>query len=401
MDSVLLWDSREKPSQLLDFMRERAVEPALSSLLCAIASDPLWEQLAGVRLVARAHPAPLIAAFGRFTPFARARLQNLSTLLVQVIEHHRYVDYGDAERLSACLAQRLLQRFSRDEIRTFRFAAVPRGGHIVLGMLAYALDLEPDQLCDIDTGLSEHQPSPVVIVDDCAISGVRLQQYLRRANGQGIVFASLLAPAGFREALVSREGLVLECLSAETLDDLAPQRFGDGYAEWYRERTVQMGKYGYWVGVTPHFAFAWSEPQTKYWNADARRFEAGWRVMPAHLCLAHRHRRSASLMPERISICNTPHGYLRLSDRVLWVEVEERVAVALMPKADKSDATCFCLEGSAAAMWRAGMASGTREAVVTELQRLYPVERHVLQRDLEGFIASLVSHGLAIDTVRT
>nr|WP_163503620.1 hypothetical protein [Halomonas socia] len=196
MDSVLLWDGREKSSQLLAFMRERAVETALSSLLSAIASDPLWEQLAGVRLVARAHPVPLIAAFGRFTPFERARLQNLSMLLVEAVDNYRYVDYQEAERLSACLAQRLLQRFSRDEISTFHFTAIPRGGHIVLGMLAYALDLEPWQLCDIDSALNERQPAAVVIVDDCAISGVRLQQYLRRANGQDVVFASLLAPRG-------------------------------------------------------------------------------------------------------------------------------------------------------------------------------------------------------------
>lgn len=399
MDSVLLWDGSSKTPQLLAFTQESAVDTALSSLLSTIATDPLWQQLPNAQLVARHYPVPLVAAFGHFSPFERARLKNLASLLGDALEHHRYIDYHHAEQLAERLAACLEQRFSRDEIRALRFAAIPRGGHIVLGMLAYALDLDASQLCDIGTALNERHPAPVVIVDDCAISGVRLQEYLQRADDQTFVFASLLAPEGFRQALMSREARVIDCMSAETLVDLGPQRYNEGYAEWHSRQQSRMGEYGYWIGVSPHFAFAWSKPQSKYWNVDTQRFEASWRLQPARLCLAHRHSRPATPTAERISSCDPAGACVRLAERVLWVDVEGQVAVALMPLAGEADTTCFCLEGSAAAMWHAAVSHGDVEAAVTALQQFYSVERQTLLDDFEGFISALAVHGLVADEI--
>jgi hypothetical protein len=399
LDSLLLWDGSGRESHLLAFTQESSVKAALLSLLSAIGSDPLWERLSGARLVTRSHPVPLIAAFGHFSSFERARLHNLATLLTEALDNHRYVDYIEAERLSECLAEALVQRFSREALRGFRFAAIPRGGHIVLGMLAYALDLDPWQLCDIDSALSEGQAAPVVIVDDCAISGIRLQQHLRAAKEQDVVFASLLAPDGFRPALMAREKSVLDCLSAETLEDLGPRRYGEGYAEWQREREFLSQGQGVWVGVVSYFAFAWSEPQSKYWNADVQRFEPGWRLQPARHCLAHRHRHSASWPLERISCCDAIHEWLRLAERVLWVDIQGQVAVAMMPLAGEADASCFRLEGSAAAMWHAAMTCGSPDAAVTTLQRRYAIDRRVLQGDLQEFVSALKARGLVVNEI--
>jgi len=380
------------------------VEAALSSFLSTISSDPLWLKLPNVRLVARCHPVPLIAAFGCFSFFELERLKNMATMLDEAIEHCRYVSYRDAEELAERLAMRLRQRFSREEISTFYFTTIPRGGHIVLGMLAYALDLRPDQLGDIGALLSERHNVPVVIVDDCAISGLRLQQYLKPAGDQQVVFASLLAPEGFREALMSREACIIDCLSAEVLPDLGPQRYGEGYAEWRGLQQSRMGDQGYWVGVASSFAFAWSEPQTKFWNAEARRFEAGWHLMPPHLCLK-RHIADEKLQSEghsaetedNCTLLPQCSGPVSPDDRVLWTEIGCALAVARMPEDSGHYAPCFRLEGVAADMWRCVIEHGNLDDALAALAPRYDVDSVTLRADLVAFVADLENNGLLIN----
>ena len=377
------------------------MESALSSLLNTIDNNPLRLRLPNVRLIARCQPFPLIAAFGNFSAFELDRLRNLSVFLVEVLEHCRYVGYHDAEYLSECLAMKLRQRFKHEEISNFYFAPIPRGGHIVLGLLAYALDLRPEQLCHTDILLNERYDQPVVIVDDCAISGVRLQQYLENAGNHQVVFASLLAPKGFREAVMSRETCVIDCFCAESLRDLGVWRYGGGYADWLSQQQSRMGKHGYWTGVASHFSFAWSEPQSKFWNADAQRFEAGWNLMPAHLCLKRRiaveklqnDRPDAGAEDTCTLLLECP-GPIRPADRVLWTEIDSAVAVARMPEDSGDTAPCFRLEGTAAEMWCYIVKHGTLEGAEAALLERYNVARSSLRHDLVGFVSELEKNKL-------
>ena len=52
----------------------------------------------------------------------------------------RYVGYRQAEEAVAELADRLRSRFGAHEVRSLSYVAIPRGGLIVLGMLASMLD---------------------------------------------------------------------------------------------------------------------------------------------------------------------------------------------------------------------------------------------------------------------
>src|ERR671910_1255702 len=143
----------------------------LQTLADALAVSPLWAEMPRATLVVRAAPDPLLGVVGYFDAAGRARLEALRWQLEHILPRLRYVGYAQAQEDCERLAARLVERFGRDELRGFRFVAIPRGGFIVLGMLAYILGLERSQL--EAAPYSEHAGAPLVVVDDCALSGVR------------------------------------------------------------------------------------------------------------------------------------------------------------------------------------------------------------------------------------
>ena len=79
-------------------------------------------------------------------PVDAARLGTLPGLVRRLRHTLRYIDYRQAESDCETLAGLLLGGYSRQELRGFAIHGIPRGGLIVLGMLAYMLDLKADQL---------------------------------------------------------------------------------------------------------------------------------------------------------------------------------------------------------------------------------------------------------------
>ena len=84
-----------------------------------------------------------------FTPLTgeeELRLWPLAVHARHLLQKLHYVDYQQAEADAALLAQKIRGLYTRNDLRNAAFTAIPRGGLVVLGLLAYQLDLRPEQL---------------------------------------------------------------------------------------------------------------------------------------------------------------------------------------------------------------------------------------------------------------
>jgi hypothetical protein len=335
----------------------------------------------GAALVVRLHAKPLLALLGYFDDPQKAQIEALRWQLDHLLPRLRYVGYRQAEEDCERLAARLLDRFGRKELDGFQFRAIPRGGLIVLGMLAYILDLRPAQL--------QHSPpsdAPLVLTDDCAISGLRFSEVLAGCESQQVIFALLYAHPDLRIAIEQREPRVLACVSAQDLADHAPAYYGDEYEAW-KERWRQRPNPGYWIGQPDHVCFSWNEPDTVFWNPVAEQAETAWRLLPPELCL--KHRRGLAPSDTRVQLQPEGKGPLRPSGKVVFGELEGRVVVANMETGQS-----FELVDTAADMWRAILEHGNLEDVEKTLAASYQVERARLRDDLRGLVEDLLEQGL-------
>src|SRR5215203_3670477 len=163
------------------------------ALARALSTSPAWKEMPEVALIVRPEPQPVLGVVGRLDAAAEARLEALGPQLAEGLASLRYVSYAQAEEDCERLAARLVKRLGREGVRRSCFTGIPRGGFIVLGMLAYALDLERAQLEPPDS-----PDRPLVVVDDCAFSGVRFGQFLARCESRRVVFAHLYSHPDLR-----------------------------------------------------------------------------------------------------------------------------------------------------------------------------------------------------------
>lgn len=226
-------------------------------------------------LIAHPGPSPKLVALGRFDSAGEAWLRCQSRALPQACARLRYVGYPQVERACEQLAARLRDHLGQ-EVHRADFLAIPRGGFIILGLLA---SLMPPSVPG-DAG-----ERPLVLVDDCALSGVRFKQTLRHHRGSRIIFAPLYSHPELRAAICEREPGVEAVLSAGDLDG----------------RRIEAGpEEGYWSGNTEVLAFPWNEPERSVWNPAAERWEAAWRIVPPELCLKNRPRPGFEPIPVQV-----------------------------------------------------------------------------------------------------
>jgi hypothetical protein len=326
-----------------------------------------------------------VAVFGYFEPSAKARLDALRRQLDRSLSHLRYIDYQRAEADCALLAELLIAQFGREEIRSFRFTAIPRGGLIVLGMLSYILHLERNQV-DVSAG-NRPDDAPLVVVDDCALTGLRFGDFLQRAPDRPVVFAHLYSHPDLRRAILVRESRVVACLSAHDLHDYAPEELGETYQGW-RERLLQRsGDRCYWVGLLDHICFAWNEPDFALWNPVTEQEERGWRVLPPELCLSNRLAPGKQPLPVQIQPDGT--GPLRPGRAVLFGTLSDEVILGNI-----ETETSYSLKGVAADIWQAVVEHGNLDDVVAAVVQEYDVEETRLRADVEAFVSELIAAGL-------
>ncbi len=334
-----------------------------------------------------------LSVFGDFDRADLIRLEALSARLNRADLAARYVDYRQAEADCENLARKLIASYGRDKLRSFAWHAVPRGGLVVFGMLSYLLDLPGDA-----QDLSRAEGKPVVLVDDCSLSGLRFGELRQRFPERDLIFAHLYSHPDLRRAMVEREARVKDCVSANDLNDLAPELYGDKYLDWKSEWARRSGDDLYWIGQPEFLCFAWSEPENSFWNDAAGRLEQGWRIVPGSRCLRQRsYTDSAELQKDethpRLQVMPEPAGPLRAADQVVYARMEDgSVAVA-----DHSGSECFRLEDTAAEMWLALMDHGEMPKAAIRLRQRYDTTADRLEDDLNGFVRQLKDSGLLVE----
>jgi hypothetical protein len=210
----------------------------VTRLAAALATSPILADMGPTSFVVRQHPEPALAAIGEFGDADRPRLGSLRHMIESVLPTTRYITYEAAEAACRHLAEHLVERVGSSPLRHAQLRPIPRGGHIVLGMLGYILGLNS----------AEGGNGPLIVVDDCAISGARFRQFLDGTDAEEeIVFAHLYSAPELREAIELTKTRV-RCVSGEDLVDLAPERLGPDHAAWqqrWRDRTAGRA---YWHG---------------------------------------------------------------------------------------------------------------------------------------------------------
>jgi hypothetical protein len=327
-------------------------------------------------------PVPRIALAGPFAEADAARIANLGHRLAEDRPRLRYIDYKTAEKTAHDLAQALLDRFGGDA-RGFTYGALPRGGHIVLGMLAYALDLPAARLAPPDPD----DDRPHVLVDDCALSGARFRGILRDMPDRPVVFAPLYAVPELCAAIEAREPRVLACVRGADLVDEAPEREGANYADWYAGQEARNMTGAYWHGRPAPVGFAWNEPDAGLWNPVIETWEKAWNLIPPEACLKTAGGQGGA--PARLQIMAEPTGAVGLAADVVYAELDGAILIG-----DGASGQTHRLQDVGADMWRALMARGSMDEAVQDLADQYEADRAVLRRDLGGFAAELADLGI-------
>ncbi len=345
-------------------------------------SSAAWDG-SDATLVVGPGPNPFLAVIGCFNESTQARIDALRGQLRGMDGPARYVSYSAAEADCERLAAALLERWDRPELQQFSYLAIPRGGLIVLGMLAYLLDLPASAL--VGTKASNR---PLVVVDDCALSGARLRSFLEVHRHRSVVCAHLYSHPDLRAAVEARESHVVACIAARNLRDEAPDQLGDAYDSW-RERWRQRSPDAYWIGRTEPLCFAWNEPDLSIWNPVSGEVEPGWRLVPGDACLKNRVGAAGHRIP--VEIQPAGKGPLAPADHVVFGTLAGTLVVG-----NVESGQAVALDDVAADMWRTIMAEGDEDAAVAALAGSYDAEVETLRADLEQFVAEASALGLLV-----
>ena len=293
-----------------------------------------------------------------------------------IIDATFHLSYLQVEAQVKQLAAHLLAEFGSD-VRYFRYKAIPRGGLIVLGMLAYILNLERKTF-------SVRSPNtPLIIVDDCSLSGIRFHNTVRATKHQKIIFAHLYSNPSLRNSIENQEPRVIKCLAASDLQDMAPNYYKEKYHQW-QQRWQQHQSVRYWLGLPELVIFPWSEPDFRYWNPVIQGVESNWRLTSPDRCL--KNWGQLGLPPVKNSMPQFRSAY-----QVAYTISEKENEIILC---DLQTEQVYGLKNIAADMWRTIVAYGNIDIAAKFLSAKYDVKDEILKQDLMNFVDELIFQGL-------
>ncbi len=299
---------------------------------------------------------PLSGAEQPFSDLTSQEMLHLWPLAVHarhILERLQFVSYTRAEEDAALLAAKLRERFSDEELGEMAFVGIPRGGLIVLGMLAYQLDLRPEQL----HAASLPGARAICIVDDCALSGLRLQEMLDSLprEARRLAVALLYAPPALCTAALQRYPRLTACLFAHALNDDPPP--------------IEMPFSGrLFSGTSEKVVFAWNEPEYLVQTPFAEGPQFIWRFLPPHRVAKNRLALGLPARPQSPPLWQVPEGVV-----YGWTG-------SILYLLDTRQGEVFRLDGFAADCWRAAT-YGSTAAALAYLQETYaqhsPQELHL------------------------
>ncbi len=326
------------------------------------------------------------------------RLGALGALLGHLSDQLVDVGWEGADQAAGELARRLRDTLPPADLARARFAAIPRGGLFVLGLLAYHLGLPAERLRPA-AGAGLAAAGPLVLVDDCALTGLRLGQEVarrRRAGEERIVFAHLYSTPELRRCLEGGVAGLEACVAAADLRDQAERVFPDRQRRrawrlrWLRRLS---GESRFWIGLPQPVAFPWGEPDHPFWNPATGRLEAGWRFLPPHRCLKNRVRLEESLPATgdgtgREAAEGPGVGWLG-AEGVVWGVFDGTVWLCRA-----ADRRVFSLRGSAALAWKALVCGNGEGGAAAALEAAYGVTAGAARRDVAALAADLAGQDL-------
>ena len=305
----------------------------------------------------------------------RDRLHYLVAMLADQKARVRYFDYRQAESAVETLAARLLEVVPREELTRHVFVPIPRGGLIVLGMLSYLLDLTPEQLPPTTpTG------GPIVLVDDMALTGVRVREALDGLDASDVVVAHLGSHPQLRAA-VNDDPRVRFCIAAFDLKTVEDERGPEHVAE-VRKAWEERLDGRYWFGRSELVAFPWSEPEQILWDDETRAVEAGWRVVSPERCLKNR----ALLGPPAP---DRKARHFRFPADIAFGLFEDDYLICRL-----GDEQVYRLDDVAGAIWGAIGTLGDVEAAARYLSTVFETDIATLTNDSHSMLSRLIGAGL-------
>ncbi|MCH9647213.1 MAG: PqqD family protein [Deltaproteobacteria bacterium] len=370
------------PEALANYGQELGLEGSAvaTALAQAVSSSPVWEQLPQTILAVKASSHPAFVFVGSFRDRDKPLLSSLLENLGCACAHLRYLSYSEAEAQCRLLASQLLGLFGRERLARARFQAIPRGGIIVLGMLAQILGLDAEQL---EQSSSEAE---LVVVDDCALSGSRFRDFLGKSQARSVIFAHLFSHPALRDAIEKQEPRVAACVSSCDLAarDLLSEQETAGWRHRWEKR---LGSKRYWLGRLDHICFPWTEPDRLVWNPAEGRTELAWRIVPPELCL--KNRAAEDSIAAEVQVLSEGQGPYSLGDRVFYARQKDRTLVVNL-----ATGNCLNLENVARDMWHLLLEQGDLRTVTECLLDRYEIDQNVLESDLGKFLDGLLLKGL-------
>jgi hypothetical protein len=355
------------------------LEDAVVALAQAIALHPMWKELPHAMLVARTQPTPCLGVIGIIPPKSLGQIEIRQASLNQACHRLRYVSYAEATAACEALTERLIDTFGLQALRNFKFCGIPRGGLIVLGMLSYTLGLSHEQMAP-----PYPQNVPLVLVDDCALSGSRFARTRSQYPQHELIFAPLYAHPDLRRNLTAAEPQVLHCLSGQNLYDHGPNIMGTDYESWQTKNRARLAGQRYWLGLPDYLCFPWNEPDHLLWNPSAETLEQSWRILPSTHCL--KNRPGASLTVNRQPQCK---GWLRPTAQTIFGTLDRQVMIGNLATGET-----FGLSGKAAEYWSVLLETETLEDAIAILSQHN--SESIVRKELTGLIDQLLSQNILV-----
>lgn len=329
----------------------QALETLVSSII-----RPISKSIKSVQaIVVKVDPIPALGIIGEFDAAEIAYLKLQLRSLPLTCGRLKYIDPQSVTAVCEKLAEQLFQHYGLAELQQFGFTGIPRGGLIVLGTLSYLLNLKSSQLTPPFA-----EGSPLVVVDDCILSGARVAQFLQQISSSQIILAPLFIHPDCRASIIAHEEKVADCWSGADLVDRGVEIMGANYTRWQQQNLERLAGTRYWLGLPDYLCFPWNEPDYLLWNAMTQTYQKSWPIVPPHLCLKNR------------SITQTSHptvhhqihfpGVIQPTSDTVFAVLADTVIIGHI-----STGATYCLRTDQAKQWRRMMESEfTSETAIAE-----------------------------------